>query len=171
MKEKIAEQLKATGKVRIVKTNALGIVTDDFEVPNVITTEGKKYIAAKMSGATSGTYGATMSHMAIGNSTTAEAAGQNTILGTGLTGSTLSGATTTPVTGVRKSLTVAGGTAANNQITFVGSFGSQEGVGAVTEAGIFNDALAGTMLCRTTFSAVNKEAGDTISITWVVTIS
>jgi hypothetical protein len=30
------ENLKATGKVRIVKTNAQGVTTQDFEVPNLV---------------------------------------------------------------------------------------------------------------------------------------
>ena len=45
------------------------------------------------------------------------------------------------------------------------------GTGAVTEAGIFNAGSGGTMLCRTTFPAVNKASGDSIAITWVVTVS
>ena len=158
MKEKIAEQLKATGKVRIVKTNEFGIVTQDFEVPNVITTAGKNYIAAKMNGVTTG-IGVTMSHMAIGAGGATAADAAQTVLAGGAT----------PLTGTtRNSVTQTLGT---NAITYSATFTGGQGTGAVTEAGIFNDASAGTMLCRTVFSAVNKEANDTITITWVVTVS
>ena len=45
------------------------------------------------------------------------------------------------------------------------------GTGAITEAGIFNASTNGTMLCRTVFPVVTKQAGDTIAITWKVTVS
>jgi len=51
------------------------------------------------------------------------------------------------------------------------TFGAGVGTGAVTEAGIFNASSAGTMLCRTTFSVINKAAADTLGITWTVTVN
>jgi hypothetical protein len=45
------------------------------------------------------------------------------------------------------------------------------GTGAISEAGIFNASSGGTMLCRTVFPVVNKQASDTIAITWTITIS
>ena len=161
MKEKIAEQLKATGKVRIVKTNEFGIVTQDFEVPNVITTAGKNYIAAKMHGTNSG-IGVTMGYMAIGAGGAVAADATQTVLSGSSSGvSALTGVTRNAVSQ----------TLNNNTITYSATFTGTQGTGAVTEAGIFNGESAGTMLCRTVFSAVNKEANDTITITWVVTVS
>jgi hypothetical protein len=93
-----------------------------------------------------------MSHMAVGAGTAPAAAG-NTALGTEL-GRVALGSTT----------------ATNNQVSYVASFGAGVGTGAVTEAGLFNASTGGTMLCRTVFSVVNKEAADTMSITWTVTI-
>jgi hypothetical protein len=43
--------------------------------------------------------------------------------------------------------------------------------GAITEAGIFNAATGGTMLCRTTFPVINKGSADSLAVTWVVTVS
>jgi len=43
--------------------------------------------------------------------------------------------------------------------------------GAITESGVFNAAAAGTLLCRQTFAVVNKEAGDTLEITWRFTLT
>ena len=58
-----------------------------------------------------------------------------------------------------------------NVLTYVCTFEAGDATGAVTEAGIFNAASGGDMLCRTVFSAVNKAASDSLAITWVVTLS
>jgi hypothetical protein len=36
---------------------------------------------------------------------------------------------------------------------------------------VFNASSSGTLLCRTTFSVVNKGAADTLKITWTLTVS
>ena len=59
---------------------------------------------------------------------------------------------------------------ANNQITYVANFAAGVGTGAVKESGIFNGSTGGTMLCRTTFPVVNKQAGDSMTVTWTVTV-
>ena len=56
----------------------------------------------------------------------------------------------------------------SNTTTYIGTFPSSVGTGAITEAGIFNANSSGTMLCRTTFPVVNKGALDTLTITWSV---
>jgi len=148
----INEQIKPTGKLRVVHTNAKGETVQDFEVPNLIVTTGKQYIASKMVATTNSPV--SMGYMAIGtNSTTPTAA--DTQLGT---------------EGGRVALTAS--TVSSNTITYTATFGAGTGTGAVTEAGIFNAyPTGGTMLCHTTFPAVNKASGDTIAITWVVTVS
>ena len=97
---------------------------------------------------------AVMSHMAVGSSTTAAAAGQTDLVS---------------ILGSREALDSA--TASANTIAYVSSFEAGEGTGAVTEAGIFNAASSGTMLCRTVFAVVNKGADDTMSITWTITLT
>ena len=49
--------------------------------------------------------------------------------------------------------------------------GNFTGTGAITEAGILNAASAGTLLCRTVFSVINKGASDSMTVTWTITIS
>ena len=39
------------------------------------------------------------------------------------------------------------------------------------EAGIFNAATSGTMLCHVIFPVVNKQADDTMSVTWTITLT
>jgi hypothetical protein len=58
-----------------------------------------------------------------------------------------------------------------NAITYTATFGAGTATGAVVEAGIFNASSGGTMLCRTVFPVINKNAGDSLAVTWVVTVS
>ena len=136
--------LKLTGKLTIA-------INDEIvqEVPNLVVTAGKEYVASRIKDASA----TAMSHMAIGTGSTAAAASQ-TALGsesarTGLTSTTVSGA----------------------DIVYVDTFAAGTGTGAITEAGIFNASSGGTMLCRTVFSVVNKGASDAMTITWTVTVS
>jgi len=147
----IQENINPTGKLRVVHTSATGETISDFEVPNLVVTAGKYYIAQKMVATTNSPV--SMGYMAIGTGTTTPAAGDTT-LGT---------------EGGRVALSAS--TVSNNTITYTATFPAGTGTGAVTEAGIFNASSSGTMLCHTTFPAVNKASGDTIAITWVVTVS
>jgi len=146
------ENLKATGKVRIVKTNAHGVTVQDFEVPNLVVTTGKNFIASSMIKTTTNSPAA-MTHMAIGTTSTTPSAGDSAL--GGQTG--------------RVSLSA--GTVSSNAITYTATFPAGTGDGAIVEAGIFNASSGGTMLCRTTFPTVTKGSGDTIAVTWVVTVS
>lgn len=143
--------LKATGQVSIVKTKADGTV-EKTEIPNLVVQVGLNYIAARMleTGRPS-----EMSHMAIGTNSTTPAAGDTTLGAQASAG--------------RQPLTSK--SASGNTVTYVATFDPGEGTGVLREAGIFNSSTAGTMLCRTVFPTVTKEAGDTITITWAVTVS
>jgi hypothetical protein len=87
------------------------------------------------------------------------------------TGATSPGASDTTLGTQTGRVSLAGSAVSTNTITYTASFPAGTGDGAITEAGIFNASSAGTMLCRTTFPVVNKAAGDTIAVTWVVTVS
>lgn len=145
----INENIKLKGELTINVYGSDGKLKESKHVPNLVVTAGKNYIASRMAGTTS----AVMSHMAVGTGTTAPAVG-DTALGTQIARVSLSGFV-----------------ASNNTVTATASFPAGTGTGAITEAGIFNASSAGTMLCRTTFPVVNKQAGDSISITWVVTVN
>jgi len=143
----VNDTLKVTGNLQVVLKDKDGNVKDSRDIKNLVVTTGKEFIAAAI--ASTQTY---MSHMAIGSSSTAPAIGDTT-LGTELGRAAL---TSTTVSGA--------------VVTFVASFGAGVGTGAVAEAGIFNDATTGALLCRTAFAVVNKGADDSISITWQVTV-
>ena len=149
--QKVTEELKATGLVKIVHTNATGELVKEFTVPNLVVTAGKNHIAAKIAATTNSP--AAMTHMAIGTGTASPGA-SDTALGT-QTGR----------------VSLSGSVVSTNTITYTATFPAGTGDGAITEAGVFNASSGGTMLCRTTFPVVNKASGDTIAVTWVVTVS
>lgn len=142
------ENLKMTGKLDIVVKNAEGQIKEELHIPNLVVTAGKSFIASRMTG----TSATVMGYMAVGTGSTAPAY-TDTTLQTELS---------------RVALTSA--TPSTNVVTYVGNYGAGVGTGALQEAGIFNASSAGTMLCRTTFSVINKGASDTMTITWTVTV-
>lgn len=143
------EELKVKGELLVQLFDENGNVKEERHIPNLVVTAGKGFIASRMVG----TAAAVMSHMAIGSTSTAPAAG-DTALG-----------------GELGRVALTSGNASGAVATYVASFPAGTGTGAVVEAGIFNASSAGTMLCRTTFSVVNKGANDAMSITWTVTVS
>jgi roadblock/LC7 domain-containing protein len=145
------ELLKITGSLKIDVFSSDGALKDSREVKNLVVTSGKTFIASRMVGTASNV----MSHMELGTGTTAAAVGNTTL--------------ETAISASRTALS--SGTSSTNVVTYVASFPAGTGTGAVTEAGIFNAASAGTMLCRTVFSVVNKGADDAMSITWTITVS
>jgi hypothetical protein len=138
------EGLKMKGRLTVAIN---GEVVRD--IPNLVVTTGKNFVASRIKDATVDA----MSHMAIGTGSAAPAAG-DTALGSELHRNAL------------ESTAVS-----NNIVTYQATFAAGEGVGAVTEAGLFNAAAAGTMFCRTGFAVVNKGASDSMTITWSVTVS
>jgi uncharacterized membrane protein len=140
---------KVTGMVNVVIRDDSGKIKQEFTVPNLVVDTGLAFISSRMKD----TSEAAMSHMAVGtDNTVANAA--DTALGTQLARAALTSSTVT-----------------DNSIAYVATFAAGTGTGALTEAGIFNDPTAGTMLCRTVFSVINKGAADSMTVTWTVTIS
>jgi hypothetical protein len=147
------ENLRSRGRLSIVITDQYGQTKEKREVDNLVVNAGLAYITSRMVGVAKNV----MSHMAVGSGTSAAAAG-NTDLGNLL--------------GSRKALDSTTISGANNEsVIYVCTFSPGEGTGAVTEAGIFNAASSGDMLCRTVFAVVNKAATDTMVITWTITLS
>ena len=149
----INENLKLSGQLNIVLKDKAGNVKDEREIKNLVVNKGVEYIASRMKDASK----SVMSHMGLGSGTTAAAATQTdlvTLLGSreALDSTTISGSN-------------------NEKVVYVSAFEAGDATGAVTEAGIFNAASGGDMLCRTVFSVVNKAADDTMSITWTITLS
>lgn len=140
----INDGLKMTGAVAIALN---GEVVQ--EIPNLVVTAGKGYVASRMKDATA----TAMSHMAIGTDNTTAAVGQ-----TALSSEAARGALTST-------------TVSTNTIAYVETFAAGTGTGAIVEAGVFNASSGGTMLCRTVFAVVNKGSADAMTITWTITVS
>jgi hypothetical protein len=89
------------------------------------------------------------------------------------TGTTAPALTDTQLVTQTGRVTLSGSSVTNNTITYTATFPAGTGDGAITEAGIFNGGTSpgAVLLCRTTFPVVTKGSGDTIAITWVITIS
>jgi hypothetical protein len=150
----VKDNVKAKGIVHFVLTDANGNIKEQIE-ENLVVDTGLAYIALRMKTADLPT---AMSHMAIGTGTTAAAAAQTALV--------------TEVARVAlTSTTAVTSTVANDATQYVATFAAGTGTGAITEAGIFNDATTGTMLCRTNFAVINKDVNDTLTITWKITIA
>ncbi len=117
-------------------------------INNLVVTAGKNWLAEYL---TSGTPPANMSHIGIGTGTTSPQL-TDTALGS-------------PI-GTRVAATKS---RSNNVGTWQATFEAGNGTGAITEAGLFNAASAGTMFSRQVFAAVNKGADDSLEITWQIT--
>ena len=121
------------------------------ETENLVVTAGKEWVVARMKDTST-----VMTHMGIGTSSTAAAAGQTDLV---------------TVESPRLELSTSGGTPAGAVITYAATFPAGDHDGAITEAGIFTAVTSGTMLARTVFPVVNKGALDSMTISWAVTIS
>jgi hypothetical protein len=146
----INENLKLSGQLNIVVKGKDGKVKEERTEENLVVSAGLTYIASRMKN----TAADAMTHMALGSGTTNAAAGQTDLV---------------TLLGSREALDST--TASSNTIVYVAAFEAGDATGAVTEAGIFNAASGGTMLCRTKFNVVNKAADDTMSVTWTITLS
>ena len=144
------DNLKLKCDVFITVKDKDGNVKEKRHEENLLVSAGLNFICDRMEG----TSEAVMSHMGLGSGTTAAAAG-DTDLGT--------------LVGSREALDST--TVSSNTITYVASFEAGDATGTITEAGIFNASTAGTMLCRVVFPAIGKQADDTMSVTWVITLT
>ena len=145
------ENVKLTGRVNYKLFDAQGNLKDERNVNNVVVTVGKNYLALWLTQATQSDY--FMRYLALGTGTTAANAA-DTALETELA---------TRVAGSLSAIT--------NVWQNQGTFGPGVNTGAITEAGIFSASSAGTMLARQVFPVINKAAGDSLQVTWQITLS
>ena len=143
------ESVRALGNLEVRLLDESGTLKDIRNVNNLVVAVGKDVIASRLVGNTL----AVPSYMAVGSSATAAATSQ-TALGGELGRVAFDSTTRT-----------------SNTLAYVATFGAGTGTGSLAEAGIFNAASSGNMFCRTTFSTVTKASGDTVVITWNLTIA
>lgn len=147
------DTIKVFGNLEIIKKNKDNNIVETRTIPNLVVNAGKAYIASRIID----TNANVPKSMALGDDGTAPD-GADTALTSEL--GRVSGANFSNVI-------------SSNTITFTGEFGG--GVATSTnlrEAAIFDSPVSGgTMLCRTTFSDVNKGATDLITVIWNITIA
>jgi len=146
------DSLKVTGDVTVTITGPDGQVKDERLIKNLVVTAGKQFIASSMLKTAANTPLA-MTHMGIGSGGVAASAGD------------------TALSSQLGRVALGSSAAAGAVVTYTAIFQAGTGTGAVTEAGVFNAAVNGTLLCRTVFAVVNKGADDAMSITWAITVS
>lgn len=129
-----------------VLRDASGKIKQVEDYHNTVTTPGKNMIADRL--LASPTLGVP-THMAIGTGSPS-----GTALGTELDRNAL--------TSKNRS---------NAVVTMVADWAAGDGTGAITEAGVFDASSSGNMHLSASFSVINKAAGDTLQITWTLTIS
>lgn len=144
------DALPVTGHVHVQLFGPDGGLKAERHVENLVVDAGENHIADQLS---SSPGQSAMSHMAIGTGSTAAAFG-DTALGTETDRNALTSRTD-----------------AVNVVTYVGTWAAGDGTNsALREAGIFNNSSGGTMLARAVYANIDKQAADTLTITWTVTI-
>lgn len=174
------ENAKLRGSVDIKVYGPDGEIKDSRYIPNLVVQNGKNYIATRIIGTefantaayTTASTTACMTHMGIGTSTTTATVNDVTLGDEVENAGDISNYARAQIQSTTQSTGV---------VTYVATFGVNNpqrtitsNTTAITEAAIFNsstEALAGTMLCRTTFNPVNKGNDDTLQITWTITVS
>lgn len=148
----IVEDLKFTGELSIIVRGPEGNIKQTMIVPNLVVTAGKGHIASRLVGVGQ----AVMGWMGVGTGVGVTPALGDTILNTEVA-----------------RVALASYTSSTNTVTASALFasGTPAGTNSITEAGLFNAASVGTMLAHTTFPAVSKAPGDSLSISWTITIS
>lgn len=146
----LSDNLKLKGDVAIKLFDKEGNIKQEENIKNLVVDAGLDFIASRMVGTGSNI----MSHMGIGSGTTSAVAGDTDL---------------ESILGSR--ITLSSAAATGEQVLYVASFGAGVSTGAVTESAIFNASTAGDMLCRTTFSVINKGADDTLQINWTISLA
>jgi hypothetical protein len=145
------DTIKVTGRIKFELFDSSGNVKDIREVNNVVVTVGKTYLAAWLIAATQADY--FMRYIGLGEGVTGPAAGDTT----------LESPLATRVAGTL--------TSATNVWQNVALFGPGVDTGSITESGIFSVSSGGTMLARQVFGVITKAAGDSLQVTWQITLA
>ena len=137
-----------------------GNLIESVETPNATMNLGFKEVA-QLIGTDTTSAATAFDFIAVGTGTTAATATDTTLE----TEITENGLTRAAGTGTNTTDSVA-----LDQFSLVKSFSPTSSY-AVTESGVLNDGSTGELLCHQTFSAINVTNGDTLTITWKITVS
>lgn len=138
------DAINLVGKVEVLLNNKVVL-----EKNNLIVQVGKNFLASAVINSSASPFVG----MAIGTGTTAASTSDTTLQ--------------TEV--ARAAFTSS--SVSTNVVSLSNTYAAGTGTGAITEAGIFNNASSGgTMLSHVVFSAINKGSSDTLTINWTITV-
>lgn len=146
----IQDTFSPRGEVDIILKDKFGAVKTKRRINNLVVQTGKNLVAAAFHGSASDT----VTHIGVGSNTPPAAAslGQTALVSEVTpriaTGSTLN---SDPAT-----------------IVYTATFGAGVATGDIAEAGLFTALTSGTLVARTTFSSIPKEADDVLEMTWTL---
>lgn len=148
-KKKIINDLSLTGEVAIVLRDIkTGRIKARREVNNLVVQSGKDLVATVFAGSA----GDTITHIGLGEGNTPASLGQTAL-----------------VTPLLPRVSVTGDlNTSPASIVYQVTFGAGVAVGDISEAGLFTAATSGTMVARTTFASIPKEADDELILTWTL---
>jgi hypothetical protein len=148
--------------VHIVAAHADGTVFYDYSIHNLRTTGGADWQAAAMA-ATSG-QPAGANYIALSNDSASPAAGD---CAAGSTSCTI--ASEISSNGLARAQASYAHSSGTSSFTLTHTF-TATGTQAAQKAGVFNASSSGTMVFEAAFTQVSLSNGDTVTITWTVSI-
>ena len=152
------ESLGLSGQVHMVLRDRYGFIKEERYGPNLVVTDGKEEVARLIS--SSSLSGDDFTHIAIGEGVTEPSIGQTALVTeiTSAGGERVTGFVSLETTSV-----------SNDTCQFITTYTFTDSF-SVTESGIFNDASAGDMLCRQTFTALSVSSADALTVTWKIRV-
>jgi hypothetical protein len=150
-----SDSFRPTGHVQVTVERD-GVVISSYQSHNLITNAGKDFISAQLGSTSPGANGA--NYIALTNTAITPAAGDTT----------LSGEIST--NGLARAQGAYAHTNGQNTFTVTKTF-TATGAQSAQAAGLFTASSAGTMMAENTFTAVSLQAGDSITITWTITLA
>lgn len=155
---RLRDRIRTSSPINVVGTlfvelfNPQSELIDVRMVHNLIVNAGKDWVVDRLQSLTG--LPALTDYIAVGTGTTAAAAGDTTLQ--------------TEI-GTRVQGTISQPTSTTDRV--VSTFAAGNATGAITEAGRLTASSSGTLLGRTVFSAVNKASGDSLQVTYDMTVS
>ena len=147
----VEEGMTIKGAITLLLTKASGEV-EVLHKGNIIVGGGFDFVADAIGNAS--TRPGVMGWIALGTGSTAAASTQTAL-----------------VTELKRNAATYAHTAGTKVFTFTASFLAGDATGAITEAGVFNAASAGTMFDRVVLPVVNKGSDDSLTAVFTFTMS
>lgn len=147
------ETIELSGALTLTLKDKNGSIIKSKTIKNLIVNVGLAFMISRIIDSADPVVGYT----ALGTDNTAQAAGDTTL--------------GVEVGRVATNNTQVTTTVADDTAQFSSTFAPGAATGAIVEAGLFNSAVAGIMLARTTFGVITKGVEDSLSTTWKVQLT